>query len=104
MTNPTAKQLISLDTLYKVVAFRNSGDSSDEGGRRITPQGGNVNLYHSDSTTQPANLAAMNLATYDTAFSESRPLDTMTTYIACTGTATEVYITGFKLLELGAIS
>ena len=100
----TSKQTIALDTLYEVQSILSDLDARKEGSRRITPQGGNVNLYHSDSTTQPANLAAMNLAAYDTAFSESRPLDTMTTYIACTGTATEVYITGFELLELGAIS
>ena len=101
----TAKRVVKLNTLYQVIEHRDSETALNKGGKRITPHGGTVSVYHSDSMTQPVNLTDMILSAKDTDIAGVADLNPiMTDYIAFTGTATEITMAGFGLAKLGSIS
>lgn len=68
---------------------------------------GTVDIRGSNSTTQPATLAAMALNTENTNISGILTFAAIPSYIAITqntGTSTEIILSGVSLEDLGAIS
>lgn len=101
---------LTLDTLYEV-KLAPIGKSREQIAPSIWVNSGSVDVYASQSGTQPAALANMTLNTADTAIEGVASFDlqgnTIPRYIAVTqntGTSTEIVLTGVSLNPLGAIS
>ena len=103
----TNQEQIQLSTLYKVDAM-SKNDIQRDLNASIWIDSGSVDIYGSDSATQPASLAEMTLNANDTAVEGKRSFDSLTNYITVvqnTGTSTEVVISGVSVTDdLGAIS
>ena len=98
------QQALSLLKLYEISQENRYGGQT----ARIFINSGTVDIYGSDSATQPISLATMTLNTVNTGvsgiaeFSESLPR-----YIAIkqkTGTTTELVVTFLNAVDKGAIS
>ena len=84
---------------------------SSHGGDQLKPNiwvnSGTVDIYTSNSATQPANLAAMTLGTSGTGVGPEILFNAVYNYIAVvqdTGTTTELNISGVDVELLGAIT
>lgn len=104
------QQTLTLNTLYKVDALSES-DIQRDLAASLWVNDGSVDLYGSDSATQPTSLAEMTLNAGDTGIEGKRQILTVCNYIAVvqnTGTTTEIILSGVSRggseSGLGAIS
>lgn len=97
---------LELDTLYEVEQMTVNNFAG--GGAKIWINSGSVDIKGSDSTTQPANLAAMTLNSVNTGVAAHAPFEPIPRYIAIVQndtTSTEINISGIRIVsDLGAIS
>lgn len=92
---------LELDTLYEL-------DLSESLTRKqLVPNievNGACTIYGSNSTTKPASLAAMSKDSSNEDFTGIMPFGVLPRWIAITGEATEITITGVRAVSRGAIS
>jgi hypothetical protein len=95
---------IELDKLYKV-------EGSGRGAEQISPNiwinSGSVDIYVSQSATEPAALSDMTLNSDDTAVSGTAEFKIIPNYIAVvqnSGISTEIVLSGLSQADKGAIS
>lgn len=94
-------ETLVLGTLYEVVEY-NSTDNKPIADN-ISIKGGTVDLYSSNSQTQPTSLAEMNIDEYDTDIEGTVKIKIAPKYLALvqnTGTSTEITLTGVKSLRV----
>ncbi len=100
------QQALQLGILYKIDAL-SKGDIQRDLSASIWVDSGSVDVYASDSATQPTTLAEMTLNTDDVAIAGKAQLVALPNYIAIVqnqGTSTELVLTGVKGVEQGAIA
>jgi len=104
------QQTLTLGRLYEV-KLAPIRDSREQIAPSIWVNSGSIDIYASQSGTQPSALADMTLNDNDTAIEGVASFDlqgnTIPRYIAVTqnaGTSTEIVITGVSINDLGAIS
>lgn len=105
------QETLSLGTLY-LCSATHLGQPSEvdyrwQGNRSIWINSGTVNIYVSNSATQPTALSSMTLSTDDTGVSGIGALDVIPRWIAivqASGTSTEIVLTGVDVESKGAIS
>lgn len=104
------QQTLALNKLYeaKLAPIR---ESNEQLAPSIWINSGTVDIYKSQSATEPADLANMTLNTADAAVAGVVSFDlqgsTIPRYIAIdqdTGTSAEIIATGLSIVDLGAIS
>lgn len=105
MTLQRFEKTLSLNKLYRVSASATT--ASDEFNPSIWINSGSIDIYCSDSATQPTALSQMTLNASDTAIIGKNIIECLGTYMALkqnTGTSTEIIISGIEAQNLGAIS
>jgi hypothetical protein len=105
MTLQRFEKALALGKLYRISASATT--ASDEFAPSIWINSGSVDVYCSDSATQPTALTAMTLNISDTAISGKNIIECLGSYISLkqnTGTSTEIIIGGVDIQDLGAIS
>ena len=96
---------LALDTLYEVRKAKISAD--EQRGPNLWINSGTVDVYGSNSATQPGALANMTLSTENTEVSGLVQFTAIPRYIAIvqnTGTTTELVASGVDVVSRGAIS
>ena len=99
------QQAASLDTLYQCEQV--TSGLFGQKNSNIFINSGTVDVYHSNSATQPTALSDMVLSTDDTAIGGATEFNIVPKYIAIvqnTGTTTEIVLSSVKITSLGAIS
>ena len=99
------KEILALDTLYEV-AKRGGSSASEQLEPSFWVSDGSVDVYVSNSLTQPTALSEMTLDTDDVAIGGIRQFGVIPTYILVkqnTGSSTEVVVAGLEVEELGVI-
>jgi hypothetical protein len=107
MTLENYQTALSLGNLYKIsIGYTSHGGDQKEPNLWINS--GTIDLYTSNSATQPTSLADMTLATDDTNVSADKGITRVIKYIAIvqnTGTTTEIISSGIDVApSLGPIS
>jgi len=89
--------------LYEVAALRRYQTVA-----QLTPNiwinGGTASVYGSNSATVPTALSDMSLPNSNVDLEDMHVFEVVPRYIAVTGTATELVITGLDVREIGSIS
>lgn len=102
----TNQRIIEVGKLYKVSSLGNAYIEQNIN-VSIWVNTGAVDIYGSDSDTQPAALSSMTLAAEDTAVSGKRIIKALPAYLSLTqngATApTEIVLTGVNVVEIGDI-
>lgn len=99
------QKAIELDKLYEVEIGSNAG--TEQLRQSLFIKGGTVDVYGSNSATEPTSYSDMELREQDTDLKGVIPFDTIPRYIAVkenTATVTELILSGVGCKELGTVS
>lgn len=107
MTLLDGQNIVQLNTLYEVRSKVGISNIDAQLGANLAVNSGSVDVYGSNSPTQPTALSEMTLEDLDTNISGITEFALLPRYIAFvqnTGTTTELVTTGLNVVERGSIS
>ena len=107
MATEKGQTTIELDTLYEASKMVGITKIDEQLETNLFVNSGTVNVYGSNSGTQPVSIATMTLNSENTAVGGIVPFKVIPRWIAIvqnSGTTTELVTTGVRTIDRGAIS